>query len=362
MADSTLSLRLDDLLDPPAARGFLRAAPPTKVAITLLDKKRKPIGDAFTLDVPKPVWVEAPSEGGAFDWSAVRPPLSLPAAKGAAFVHAAAGGATREFAFAALRSAKPKAPDARRSFGSATGWKLLILSEMFSDATRFFDACTQLFDFVAARPPFNETAVKARFGIEALFWKSGPGGLFKTEFKSEVPDDRRCFGDAAIVRKFVKKADVRGNKVLVLIDSNRRGGAGGVQDSPAWSTIADLAGESWEQIALHELGHSLGLADEYVANGPGGPEPAALEPNVTRERDATKAPWRDLRTRIEPHDPTCPAGGAPPVGAGIVGTFEGARYLAANRYRPSFDCLMNHTNAPFCAVCRREIRKAIAAA
>ena len=48
--------------------------------------------------------------------------------------------------------------------------------------------------------------------------------------------------------------------------------------------------------------------------------------------------------------------GANPVGANIVGTFEGAKYSRCGVYRPQYNCKMRQTFASFCAVCEAEIR------
>lgn len=228
---------------------------------------------------------------------------------------------------------------------------------MFGDQDRFFDACDQLFSFITDEAPFTEAGVQSRFGMTGLFWRSGAGGLFNTA-ETVV---RRILGDGRLVRNFVKKARVRGHKVLVLIDSPKRGGAGGVGKEPAWSTITGAQGEEWQAVALHELGHSLGLADEYEATGVGN-EPATLEPNVSRARNAAQTGWAALCSPSLFHDPTCAAGAPPSVPAGTVGTFEGARYQQFGRYRPAANCRMRSTAAPFCPVCCAHIRATIAVA
>ena len=69
-----------------------------------------------------------------------------------------------------------------------------------------------------------------------------------------------------------------------------------------------------------------------------------------------------LVTPGHPGRPTCPAGVDPPVPLGVVGTFEGARYKARGRYRPTAECLMQRTDRPFCAVCQQVIADVLAAA
>ena len=43
-----------------------------------------------------------------------------------------------------------------------------------------------------------------------------------------------------------------------------------------------------------------------------------------------------------------------------VGAYKGARYMHCGCYRPSYDCRMRTLGEPFCAVCRKAIRDALA--
>ncbi len=354
----TMSLWLDALVPPPGSRDAMDAAAPDSVEISFLDARGGTVAEPVALALPEPIAVESWSDDGP-GWSEVRPPLSLDldGASDAVSVRAAAGGAVRSFPLAAVRAGRPRRPDAMRHWGAANGWTLIVVAEMFGDEDRFFDACDALFSFITHEAPFDESNVQARFGMTGLFWTSGPGGLFNTA-ETAV---RRILGDGRLVRKFVKKAGVSGHKVLVLIDSPNRGGAGGVGEEPAWSTITGALGEEWQAVAMHELGHSLGLADEYEATGVGS-EPATLEPNVSRSRDAAQTDWAALCSPGLFHNPTCAAGAPLTQPAGTVGTFEGARYRQFGRYRPAADCRMRSTSAPFCPVCCAHIRATIAAA
>ena len=354
-----MSLWLDTIVPPPGSRDAAAAADePESIEITFLDRDGEPVAEPVALAVPEPGAVESWAEDGP-GWSEVRPPISLDldGARRAFRVRAAAGGTVRDFPLAAVRAGRARRPDAVRHWGATGGWTLIVVSEMFDDQDRFFDACDELFSFITHEAPFTEPGVQSHFGMTGLFWKSGRGGLFNTA-ETVV---RRILGDGRLVRKFVKKAGVRGHKVLVLIDSPNRGGAGGVGEEPAWSTITGAQGEEWQAVALHELGHSLGLADEYEATGVGN-EPATLEPNVTRARNAAQARWAALCSPGVFHDPTCAAGMSPSAPAGTVGTFEGARYQQFGRYRPAANCRMRSTAAPFCPVCCAHIRATIAAA
>ncbi len=362
MAGPNVTIWLDDALPiaAEAATAAETAAPgPHRLEITFLDEARQPLAPPVEIDAPSPKWLERPAGGGAMAWSRDVPPLTLPRRGGrrAAFVRAAGPGFEREFALAETTSGAPRPPAARFAFGSEAGWTVAAVSEMFEDAASFEHRCRELYDFIVGRAPFNEPAVRSRFRLEGLFWPSGPAGLFGTRPR----ETRLIFGDNALVRRFLRKAGVRPDMALVLINIPVRGGAGGTRKDPAWASVTANPFERWEAVALHELGHSFGLGDEYVAEAPAD-VPAKLERNLTKKRGAHEAPWKALRTPGLAHDPTAKAGDTTAFPLDVVGTFEGARYVAEGIYRPSFDCMMRTTSQPFCKVCQALIRKVVVGA
>lgn len=161
--------------------------------------------------------------------------------------------------------------------------------------------------------------------------------------------------DEWLVLDTVKRFVPEYHAVLVLLNNSTLVGAAGTLAK--FSTIP-----GWESVAIHELGHLFGLADEYecyVCNGTDsgrawwgifGPS----EPNVTSDATRSALKWRDL---------VAPATSLPTpasAGSGVVGAFEGARYFATGLYRPELTCKMRDTNvADFCAVCRRTITNAL---
>lgn len=126
--------------------------------------------------------------------------------------------------------------------------------------------------------------------------------------------------------------------VLAVANSTKYGGAG--------YTVSELATYSGgnalsPEVAIHELGHSLGnLADEYdyndgaVYSGPERPEPNVSILTEPEMADAgTK--WADWL-------------GDPGVGfGGTVSTYEGAYYNEFGIYRPTVNSKMRTLNAPF---------------
>ncbi|TQM82366.1 IgA peptidase M64 [Saccharothrix saharensis] len=117
------------------------------------------------------------------------------------------------------------------------------------------------------------------------------------------------------------------DQVVALGNTAKYGGAGGGVATAAGAN--DQAG----QIAVHELGHSIGgLADEYdyPYDRFGGTEPT--EVNVTA--DPTGAKW------------AAHLGQASPDG-GVVGAFEGARYYRFGLYRPTDNSIMRTLGREF---------------
>ncbi|HYJ53460.1 MAG TPA: M64 family metallopeptidase [Allosphingosinicella sp.] len=330
------------------------------LSLQFVDADERPLGKPRPLEMPRPVAMEVPGGAGGFDWHKTLPPASVAVARipaAAAAVHAFAGdNLMAAMPLAAAMAPGPTPPASRKIFNPAGRWKLTLVSDLFVAEKDFFDAAAALDSFIRGEPPFNEPT-GARLQIEALFWPSPPGGLFNTKV-----DGRLVFGDNELVKRYLKKAKAKGELTIVLVNLGTRGGAGGNKERPAWVTITSAPSEVWQAVALHELGHSFGLADEYDDSSQTVPEPSKLEPNVTDKRDATKAPWAPLVTPGIAVNPTCPAGVVPPAPAGVVGTFEGARYKKTGRYRPTAECLMQRTDKSFCPVCQAQIRKALAAA
>lgn len=344
MADHHVSLWLDQLVAG------------SDLHLHFVDAEGRNTGAPVPAARPEPVHVEVPGGAGGFDWQKVAPPVSLAVdnvADHASAVHAFAGATLlAAMPLAAAAPTKPGPPAARKAYNAGGRWKLLVVSEGFATQAAFFAATDQLNKFIVESPPFNDVAVSPNFAMEALFWPSGPAGLFNTKV-----DGRLVFGDNALVNSFVKKSGSSGKLVVVLVNKPVRGGAGGGKDRPAWVTTTSAPTETWEAVALHELGHSFGLADEYDDASQTTPEPNPLEPNVSKEMDAAKTSWAARRTPGHPAVPTCPAGAPAPLG--VVGTFEGARYRKTGRYRPTAECLMQRTDKGFCEVCKAHIAATI---
>lgn len=336
--------------DAPAAR--------RRVEVQVLDKHDQPLGAPVPLEAPEPVAVEGRGRKGKMAWGRVTPAasLALDVPKGAKklSVHAL-GAAPQVFALSALGGAPPPAPDARKRFpAAATRWTLAVLPERFEDEATFFAHCDTLFSFIKGQAPFSDSDVS--FGIEALFWKCKPGKTLFGASDNKIKD-RILIGDNAVVSRYLAVAGVNPNKALIIINSRKRAGAGGFRaQTPSWTTVTADPPERWEGIALHELGHAFGLADEYdVAFDLKEPNP--LEPNVSKNPDPAQVSWKHLcNVHLPAEVPTAKRGQEGGHDLGTVGTFQGARYHPDDRYRPSPFCRMRATTMPFCKVCREQIR------
>ncbi|QKW08409.1 hypothetical protein HUT18_20580 [Streptomyces sp. NA04227] len=120
-----------------------------------------------------------------------------------------------------------------------------------------------------------------------------------------------------------------GQDAIVAVGNTAKYGGAGY---PSLATVAG-ANDQAGQIAIHELGHSVGgLADEYYTPGTthSGGEPA--EPNVTT--DPAGAKWASYLGRATPD-------------GGVIGAFQGGRYAENGIFRPSEDSLMRTLGKPF---------------
>ncbi len=114
------------------------------------------------------------------------------------------------------------------------------------------------------------------------------------------------------------------DQALILVNSPYYGGSGG--EFPMAST-----GISANEIAIHELGHSLfNLKDEYYASGFEG---EAI--NMTQESNTSLVKWKNWINENGVHVYPYGASGVP-----------------ATWYRPHQNCKMRVLGAPFCSVCK----------
>lgn len=118
------------------------------------------------------------------------------------------------------------------------------------------------------------------------------------------------------------------DEALILVNSPYYGGSGG--NFPMAST-----GTSSDEIAIHELGHSLfDLKDEYYP----GDALAGEAINMTQDTDVNTVKWKNW------------------IGSNDVGIYPyAASGNAATWHRPHQSCKMRVLGVPFCSVCKEGI-------
>lgn len=239
------------------------------------------------------------------------------------------------------------------------GWRLAVVADGFADAVSFEADLQRLWFELNDARPFKGLINEGLFGIVGLFWRASEHvSLFDARPRGENPwvihgNDKTVFDAVAASRE-------RHDKVLVLMNRPERGGAGGFDSSrPSWTSNVSAPTERWTQIALHELGHAFGLADEYVTAGNGTPPPDPLEPNVSREGDPAAVIWSESVKIDKTVVPSLAFGEANDYPDDTIGTFQGARYDKLGFFRPSFGCRMQWTTWEFCRICERVIDEAV---
>jgi len=128
------------------------------------------------------------------------------------------------------------------------------------------------------------------------------------------------------------------DQVIAISNSDKYGGAG----YPG-NNLGTAAGQndSAVEIAIHEMGHSLGdLADEYTYGGPttySGPELTPVDVSIfdrTVQLDEQRKWWRWMDESVSGFD-------------GPVSTYEGGNYSQFGVYRPSPNSMMRSLFRPF---------------
>lgn len=342
-----------------------------------VDQQGASLGAAFEIDPPKAELRETTDGAGNFIIQPSARPVTLhgDAPQGAKALLLRRG--ERRLARFDLSSlyavATAREPDERHFVPDGSPQtKIWVVSECFADAQagEFFAQVASLREYWLEHfLPFQNPQVAARLTFEGLFWASNQrGGNFATSFPTNT-NDRIVKGNDDLLADFLREAGVPLNSrpfVLVLINSSSvRGGAGGnvfhnqFAWQAAWVTNHSNVAEDWRSIALHELGHSFGLMDEYEASYSYPRQ--EFEPNVSpvTAGPALPQPWRAMLT-VSPS----PAGYVPLVNGGAqkIAQFLGARYTRDEYYRPSPTCLMRSigpTESPvdLCPVCAEIIAR-----
>lgn len=324
-----------------------------------LDEKFNQLGDSFELPPSESHWIEFVDREGNYSWHKADLPILVPVQMpvGAKLLGVGDGmGINLQLArldFGQRRLGDPQVHETNAEASIVVP----IIAECFDNFNAFVDHVDDFRRWIAAQPPFNDSGIGQNFGFKGLFWPSAPGaGLFNTKPPRD-PCDRRFFGNQKIARELLNSHIDENMPSLILINSSHRGGAGGSPGYSAWASTGHGHHETWFAVALHELGHSFGLADEYVDARFRSDEPHPLESNVSDRALPGEVPWESIVTVDRSVGPSHSAAQQIGNSPSIVGTFVGARYLDSGRYRGCQECLMRTPIPPFCLVCQRIVRE-----
>jgi hypothetical protein len=261
-------------------------------------------------------------------------------------------------------------------------WNLVLMGDGYQAAQldQFANDVQAFVNTLLATPPFDE--LRRAINVLRVDVSSTDSGADDPTACGGTGATARTYFDAAFCNSGARRLlqvnnatalSVAGAQVpewamvMVIVNSTVYGGSGG-----AVATFSLAAGAN--EIALHETGHTgFGLADEYEyflgcgvdTDRDHHPAVEPTEPNVTIDSNRTTNKWRDLVATTTAMPTTTNADCTlcdpqpSPVGAGVIGAFEGAHYYHCGAFRPQFNCRMRALNNPFWAVCARQIRQVL---
>ncbi|MFI2737439.1 M64 family metallopeptidase [Streptomyces sp. NPDC018711] len=279
----------------------------------------------------------------------------------------------------------------------ARGWTVAVVPEGYTqselDAGLFETDVATFVKRLLATPPFSHTDLRPLLNVVKVRKASAHSGTtirlltpapavspFGTAFGALFGRDtfqgrqieRTAYGDSDAVKKFVRSQPALGpvSHFLVIINNTQVYG-GTMADEVGWFS---KFGDSWPDVAIHELGHqAFRLADEYPytrglsdpVSAHTGAEPS--EPNVTTVTDTALIKWAEHLTLPQSQIPTTVRStpcvrdhpvitASPPIPADAVGAYEGAHYHDCGIFRPSLQCRMRENTRPFCRVCETTAR------
>lgn len=221
----------------------------------------------------------------------------------------------------------------------AEGYTAAERSKFLADAAKAQDYMLSGTN-AALNDPFS--TYSALFNASAVFVASNQSGYSTdsetrdTAFGSRayLSDQRLVYGSESKV--YAALSGLQANQreiVIVLINSNKYGGAGG---SVAWATAGNPASM---EVVLHEVGHSFaGLQDEYVDDAIASNYPLSAVANsahVWTSNDPATLPWKDWLGYTD--------------SLGTVGAYEGGYYRSTGIWRATQTSKMLYLNTAFSA-------------
>jgi IgA peptidase M64 len=232
------------------------------------------------------------------------------------------------------------------------GYRVEDQAQMVLDTTYFIEQFFMETPFAQYQDFFNVKLVHVISNQNG-----GDFGDFGEQRDTALGAEYNCYGierllcvDEAVVLEVVADHVPEYDYVFVLVNDTKYGGSGGL--IPVFSTTAVDYGA-----AEHEFGHSAAiLADEYESfeaypecNG------ECLEPNVTIYSDYGDIKWNSWIDQEATPLPTPETS----LYDGVIGAFEGARYVELGVFRPQLTCTMRALGFPFCAVCSEALVLAV---
>lgn len=147
--------------------------------------------------------------------------------------------------------------------------------------------------------------------------------------------------DGSKVLTYVSNHVPQYDQILVLVNSEKYGGAGGGISTASLNFFS-------KDVAIHELAHSLaGLADEYSNNDNQTMDMfEPIEPNVTLNRNPREVKWNYWYENPN----SIPGVDRFIFAQSDVGYFEGGKYYATGIWRPIENSFMRTLGGPFGAV------------
>src|SRR5262245_2541194 len=284
---------------------------------------------------------------------------------------------------------------------AADRFNLVLLGDGYqaNEIDEFHDHADQFVQFLFDTPPFSDGCARSAINVwridvtstasgaddpappadnpmtpgvdESTFCAGGTGASVATYFDAKFCGDgvnrRSLVANSATAIAVLNAQLPEWDNALIIVNSTIYGGTGG---NPGVTSISG----TWENIAIHEFGHSgFGLADEYeywagCPDEPGHDNHPAAEPaqaNVTIQTNPMLLKWGDLiagttavPTTTNASCDVCDTQANPFPGTQTVGLYEGAHYYHCDAYRPVFSCMMRNF-APFCPVCTRRINQTL---